>query len=226
MLDYPLTANALKNSITAFNTATLDGLQEINLHDFGIYLDLEPDEEEKQRLEENIQVALSSGGIDLEDAIEVRQIRNLKLANQMLKQKRKRKMQHDRQMQMEMNQQQAQANADAAQQAAESEVQKQQALTAEKVSLEEAKSQFEIQRMQTEAQIKRELMAEEFNYQMQLEQMKRNQEIQREQEIEDRKDNRTRIAGTQQSQMISQRQNNEMPKDFENDPQLMNQPVI
>jgi len=226
MLDYPLTANALKNSITAFNTATLDGLQEINLHDFGIYLDLEPDEEEKQRLEENIQVALSSGGIDLEDAIEVRQIRNLKLANQMLKQKRRRKMQHDRQMQMEMNQQQAQANADAAQQAAESEVQKQQALTAEKVSLEEAKSQFEIQRMQTEAQIKRELMAEEFNYQMQLEQMKGNREIQREQEIEDRKDNRTRIAGTQQSQMISQRQNNEMPKDFENDPQLMNQPVI
>jgi len=226
MLDYPLTANALKNSITAFNTATLDGLKEINLHDFGIYLDLEPDEEEKQRLEENIQVALSSGGIDLEDAIEVRQIRNLKLANQMLKQKRRRKMQHDRQMQMEMNQQQAQANADAAQQAAESEVQKQQALTAEKVSLEEAKSQFEIQRMQTEAQIKRELMAEEFNYQMQLEQMKTNKEVQREQEIENRKDNRTRIAGTQQSQMISQRQNNEMPKDFENDPQLMNQPVI
>jgi len=226
MLDYPLTANALKNSITAFNTATLDGLKEINLHDFGIYLDLEPDEEEKQRLEENIQVALSSGGIDLEDAIEVRQIRNLKLANQMLKQKRRRKMQHDRQMQMEMNQQQAQANADAAQQAAESEVQKQQALTAEKVSLEEAKSQFEIQRMQTEAQIKRELMAEEFNYQMQLEQMKTNREVQREQEIEDRKDNRTRITGTQQSQMISQRQNNEMPKDFENDPQLMNQPVI
>ena len=226
MLDFPLTANALKNSITAFNTITLEQIDKLNLHDFGIFLDLEPDEEEKAQLEQNIQVALSSGGIDLEDAIDIRQIRNLKLANQMLKQKRRRKMQHDRQMQMEMNQQQAQANADAAQQAAESEVQKQQALTAEKVSLEEAKSQFEIQRMQTEAQIKRELMAEEFNYQMQLEQMKVNREIQREQEIEDRKDNRTRIAGTQQSQMISQRQNNEMPKDFENDPQLMNQPVI
>ena len=226
MLDFPLTANALKNSITAFNTITLEQIDKLNLHDFGIFLDLEPDEEEKAQLEQNIQVALSSGGIDLEDAIDIRQIRNLKLANQMLKQKRRRKMQHDRQMQMEMNQQQAQANADAAQQAAESEVQKQQALTAEKVSLEEAKSQFEIQRMQTEAQIKRELMAEEFNYQMQLEQMKGNREIQREQEIEDRKDNRTRIAGTQQSQMISQRQNNEMPKDFENDPQLMNQPVI
>ena len=92
------------------------------------------------------------------------------------------------------------------------------ALAEKELKIEQGKSQFEIQRMQTEAQIKRELMAEEFNYQMQLEQMKKNQEIQREQEIEDRKDNRTRIAGTQQSQMISQRQNNEMPKDFENDP--------
>ena len=92
MLDFPLTANALKNSITAFNTITLEQIDKLNLHDFGIFLDLEPDEEEKAQLEQNIQVALSSGGIDLEDAIDIRQIRNLKLANQMLKQKRKRKL--------------------------------------------------------------------------------------------------------------------------------------
>jgi len=216
MLDYPLTANALRNSITSFNTLTLKEIDNLNLHDFGIFLDLEPDEEEKAQLEQNIQVALSSGGIDLEDAIEIRQIRNLKLANQMLKQKRRRKMQHDRQMQMEMNQQQAQANADAAQQAAESEVQKQQALTAEKVNLEQAKSQFEIQRMETEAEIKRQLMAEEFNYQLQLEQMKMQVEGRKEREIEDRKDKRIRMQGTQQSEMIDQRQNDLLPIDFEN----------
>ena len=215
MLEYPLTANALNQSITVFNSKTLDGLKQLNLHDFGIFLDLEPDEEEKAQLEQNIQVALSSGGIDLEDAIEIRQIRNLKLANQMLKMKRKRKLQRERQMQAEMSQQQAQANAQASQAAAEAEVQKQQALTSEKVNFEQAKSQFEIQRMQTEAEIKRQLMAEEFNYQLQLEQMKNQRESQKEQMIEDRKDKRTRIAGTQQSQMIDQRQNDLMPIDFE-----------
>jgi len=198
MLDYPLTANALNQSITVFNSKTLDGLKQLNLHDFGIFLDLEPDEEEKAQLEQNIQVALSGGGIDLEDAIEIRQIRNLKLANQMLKMKRKRKLQREREMQAEMAQQQAQANAQASQAAAEAEVQKQQALTSEKVNFEQAKSQFEIQRMQTEAEIKRQLMAEEFNYQLQLEQMKTQRETMREQEI------------------IDQRKNDLLPIDFEN----------
>ena len=215
MLDYPLTANALRDSLNIFNVSTLSQLDKLNLHDFGIFLDLEPDEEEKAKLEQNIQIALSSGGIDLEDAIEIRQIRNLKLANQMLKQKRKRKQQRERQMQAEMAQQQANANSQATQAAAEAEVQKQQALTSEKVNFEQAKSQFEIQRMQTEAEIKRQLMAEEFNYQLQLEQVKVQAEKQREQEIEDRKDKRTRIAGTQQSQMIDQRKNDLLPIDFE-----------
>ena len=215
MLEYPLTANALNQSITVFNSKTLQGLKQLNLHDFGIFLDLEPDEEEKAQLEQNIQVALSSGGIDLEDAIEIRQIRNLKLANQMLKMKRKRKLQRERQMQVELAQQQAQANAQASQAAAEAEVQKQQALTSEKVNFEQAKSQFEIERMQTEAEIKRQLMSEEFNYQLQLEQVKNQRESSKEKMIEDRKDKRTRIAGTQQSRMIDQRQNDLLPIDFE-----------
>ena len=227
MLEYPLTANALNQSITVFNSKTLEGLKNLNLHDFGIFLDLEPDEEEKAQLEQNIQIALSSGGIDLEDAIEIRQIRNLKLANQMLKMKRKRKLQRERQMQAEASQQQAQANSQASQAAAEAEVQKQQALTAEKVNFEQAKSQFEIQRMQTEAEIKRQLMSEEFNYQLQLEQMKTQRETMREQEIENRKDNRTRIAGTQQSKMIDQRKNDLLPINFEQQGgDIPQQPVI
>ena len=215
MLDYPLTANALKNSITNFNSMTLKEVDKLNLHDFGIFLDLEPDDEEKQQLEQNIQVALSSGGIDLEDAIEIRQIRSLKLANQMLKVKRKKKQAYERQMQADMAQQQASANTQATQAAAESEVQKQEVLTNQKINFEQAKSQMEIERMRTESEIKRELMAEEFNYQLQLEQMKAQRETMREKEIEDRKDKRTRIAGSQQSAMIDQRQNDLMPTNFE-----------
>jgi len=185
------------------------------LHDFGIFLDLEPDEEEKAQLEQNIQVALQSGGIDLEDAIDLRQIRNLKLANQMLKQKRRLKQERDQKAAQANMQAQAQANGQLAEQTAMAETQKQQILTDQKMQLEQAKSQFEIQRMQAEAGIKRELMAEEFNYNVQLAKERFNGEKNKEGDIEDRKDKRARIIGTQQSQMIQQRQNDGTPIDFE-----------
>ncbi len=215
VLNNPLTANALQQSISSYNVGTLKEVQNLNLHDFGIFLELEPDEEEKQILEQNIQIALQSGGIDLDDAIDVRQVKNLKLANQMLKQKRATKAKEDQARQMANIQAQAQANAESAEKAALFEVQKQQALTQEKVNIEQAKSQFEMQRMQTEAQIKKELMAEEFNYQMQLAQASIQKEVDREKEIENRKDERTKIQATQQSELIDQRKNDLMPKNFE-----------
>jgi len=215
VLNNPLTANALQQSISSYNVGTLKEVQNLNLHDFGIFLELEPDEEEKQLLEQNIQIALQSGGIDLDDAIDIRQVKNLKLANQMLKQKRATKAKEDQARQMANIQAQAQANAESAEKAALYEVQKQQALTQEKVNIEQAKSQFEMQRMQTEAQIKKELMAEEFNYQIQLAQATIQRDAQREKEIEDRKDNRTRIQATQQSELIDQRKNDLLPKNFE-----------
>ena len=215
VLAFPLTKNSLMESISTFNVEVLREIENLNLHDFGIYLELEPDEEEKAQLEQNIQIALQSGGIDLDDAIDIRQIKNLKLANQLLKLKKKKKQEAAQKANMANIQAQAQANAQTAEQAALFEVQKQQALTQEKVSIEQAKSQFEIQRMQTEAQIKRELMAEEFNYQMQLAQIRANAEKTKEQDIEDRKDKRVKIQGTQQSELIDQRKNDTLPKNFE-----------
>jgi hypothetical protein len=213
-LAYPLTANSIKESISNYNFQTLFEIQNLNLHDFGIYLELEPDEEEKSKLEQNLQVALQTGSIDLDDIIDIRQVRNLKMANQLLKLKKKKRQQQKMADQQANIQSQAQANAQASEAAAMAEVQKQQALTQEKVSIEQAKSQFEIKRMQTEAQIKRELMAEEFNYQMQLATLKVEAEAKKESTKEDRKDERTRIQATQQSEMISQRKNDELPKNF------------
>jgi hypothetical protein len=215
MLNFPLTKNALMNSISVFNTNTLSQIEKLNLHEFGIFLELEPDEEEKAQLEQNIQVALQTGGIDLEDIIDLREISNLKLANQMLKIKRKQKIERDQAAQKQNIQAQAQANAETAEKAALAELQKQQALTESQLQLEQGKSQFEIQRMQTEAEIKKQLMAEEFNYNIQLAEAKARVERNKEKEIENRKDERARIIGTQQSEMISQRQNDELPKNFE-----------
>jgi hypothetical protein len=158
---------------------------------------------------------LQSGGIDLEDAIDLRQIRNLKLANQMLKQKRRLKAERDQQAQQANIQAQAAANAKLAQETAMAETQKQQIITEQKMQVEQAKSQFEIQRMEAEAQIKQILMAKEFDYNMQLAQNKTTAETTKEAEIEDRKDKRVRMEGTQQSQLIQQRQNDGTPIDFE-----------
>jgi hypothetical protein len=215
VLSFPLTKNALMSSINQFNVATLDEIDKLNMHEFGIFLDLEPDEEEKQKLEQNIQVALQTQQIGLEDAIDIREIKNIKLANQYLKYRQKVKNEESRQAQLANIQAQAQANAQTAEQTALAETQKQQVLTEQKMQLEQAKSQFEIQKMEMEAQIKKQLMEQEFNYNMQLAKARVDAETTREKEIENRKDERARIIGTQQSQMISQRQNDELPKDFE-----------
>ena len=214
-LQFPLTRQALESSISKFNVGTLDELSSVNIHDFGIFLQLEPDEEEKALLEQNIQVALQSGQIFLEDAIDIREVNNLQLANAVLKQRRKRKQKQDQQQQQQMIQAQAQANAQAAEQAALAETQKQQVISEQNINYEKAKSEFSIQKMREEAEIKKQLMEIEFSYDMQLAKVKVETEKQREVEIEDRKDKRTQIQATQQSQMINQRQNDLLPTDFE-----------
>jgi hypothetical protein len=214
-LNFPLTASSLMQSISVSSVETLKELQNLNLHDFGIFLELEPDDEEKAQLEQNIQVALQSGGIDLEDAIDLRQIKNIKLANQSLKYKRKKKLDRDQANQQANIQAQAQANAQLAQETAMAEVQKQQAITEQKIQLEQSKLNFEIQKMQQEALIKKQLMAEEFSYQLQLAEMQLAQAQEKLNKMEDRKDQRTKLQATQQSELIEQRQNNTLPKDFE-----------
>lgn len=214
-LNFPLTANSLMQSISVSSVETLKELENLNLHDFGIYLELEPDDEEKAMLEQNIQIALQSGGIDLEDAIDLRQIKNIKLANQSLKYKRKKKMERDQANQQANIQAQAQANAQLAEETAMSEVNKQQAITEQKIQLEQVKHNLELQKMQQEADLKKQLMAEEFNYSIELAKIQTQQQDSKLNMLEDRKDKRTKLQATQQSELIEQRQNNTLPKDFE-----------
>jgi hypothetical protein len=214
-LQYPLTRQALENSISEYNVGTLDQLSKINIHDFGIFLQLEPDEEEKQQLEQNIQIALKTNSITLEDAIDIRNVKNLALANQMLKYRRKKKAQADQQAAQANIQAQAQANAQTAEKAALAEMQKQQALAETQIQIEKAKSQFNINKIERESQIRKQEMELKFSYDMQLAQIDVKARKEKEQMIENRKDERTRMSGTQQSQMIDQRKNNLLPTDFE-----------
>ena len=219
-LHFPLTAESLKNSISTFNVETLQQVIDLNLYDFGIFLELEPDDEEQAKLEQNIQVALGQGGIDLEDAIDLRQIKNLKLANQMLKVKRKQKAIQDQVNQQANIQAQADAQASTAEKTAMAEVQKQEAISGSKVQYEQAKAQMEINKMQIAADLEKIKMQQKFEYDMQLKQLEVQAMQQKESAIEDRKDKRSKMEATQQSEMISQRQNDSLPVDFENQPDM------
>ena len=172
ILEYSPTANAFIQSIGAHNVATLKEMSELHLYDFGIFLELEPDEEEKQLLENNIQTALSQELIDLDDAIDIREVKNLKLANQLLKIKRKRKQERDQKLQQQNIQAQAQANAETQQAAANAEIQKNQAKAQADTQLEQIKSQGKLGYLQEEVRLKKELMAYEFELNNKL----RNQE--------------------------------------------------
>jgi hypothetical protein len=215
IIEYSPTRDAFIQKIGGHNVATLSEMSSLHLYDFGIFIELTPDDEQKQMLENNIQVALSRNGIDLEDAIDVREIKNIKLANQVLKIRRKKKAERDQLAQQQNIQAQAQANAQAQQVAAQAEVQKNQALSQSKIQVEQSMMQMEMQKMQQEAMLKKELMNHEFQLNMQIKQMETEILKERENQKEDRKDERTKIQASQQSELIDQRKKETPPKNFE-----------
>ena len=215
ILEYSPTKDAFIQQIGAHNVGTLQELKDLHLHDFGIFIELAPDEEEKQMLENNIQAALAKNSIELEDAIDVREIKNIKLANQLLKIRRKKKMQLDQQIAQRNIQVQAQANAQSAQVATRAELQKQQALTQSKAQLEQVEAQLAMQKLDKEAELKKTLMDHEFMINMRLKQMEIDSLKTKETNKEDRKDERTRIQASQQSELIDQRKTGKPPKRFE-----------
>ena len=215
ILEFSNTKNSFIQSLGKIDVATLTEIKELHIHDFGIFLELSPDEEEKQLLENNIQMAISQKQIELEDAIDVREIRNLRLANQLLKLRRKQKFERDRQIQMENIQAQSQANAQSAQAGAAAEIQKQQGIAESKVQIAQAQSQFDIAKLEREAQIKKELMEFEFQLNMRLKEQDNQVINNKEKYKEDRKDKRTKIQASQQSELIDQRKSGKPPKNFE-----------
>ena len=215
VLEYSPTKDAFIHAIGVNNVAVLDEIKELYLYDFGIFLQLQPDEEEKQMLENNIQVALSQQTIDLEDAIDIREVKNLKLANQLLKIRRRKKQQRDQVVAQQNIQAQANANAQAQQVAAQAEIQKNQAITQNNAQLEQIKAELESNKMLQEVAHKKELMQLEFQMNMQLKNIEVEGMKSREAAKEDRKDERTKIQATQQSELIDQRKTGKPPKNFE-----------
>jgi hypothetical protein len=215
VIEYSESSDSFLRSLGINSMSVLQDMQELYLHDFGLEIELEPDDEEKAYLENNIQVALSKDLIDLEDAIDVRDIGNLKLANELLKLRKRKKMQRDMQIQQANIEQQTNANIRTQQAAAELEAQKQQMKAESEIMIDRQGSQYEIEKLVKEAELKKELMLYEFQLNMALKE--KETEIFKAQEgfKEDRKDKRTKIQATQQSKMIEQRDKNTGAQNFE-----------
>lgn len=192
--------------IGKYNVRILDQIKDLYIYDFGIFIEVSPDEEQKAQLEANIQMALSKGDISLEDAIDIREVKNLKLANQLLKVKRAKNFEQMQMAEMQKQQAQAQINMQSQQMAAEIAAQKIQLESQAKMQVKQAEVAFEIEKMRSEAQLKKDLMAEEFSYQMRIKGVEVGALTERDKMKEDEKAKRIDRQNTQQSKLIEQRQ--------------------
>jgi hypothetical protein len=215
ILEYSPTKEAFIHKIGNQNVAVLEEMSDLYLHDFAIFIELQPDEAERTVLENNIQVALQAGLIDLEDAIDLREIKSTRLANQLLKIRRQAKQERDQEMTQRNIEAQANANAQAQQVAAQAEVQKSQAITQQKAELLQLEAQLDSQKMIQEIAAKKELMQMEFQMNLRLKDMETDLAKRKESYKEDRKDDRSKQEASQQSELIDQRKNDLPPKNFE-----------
>jgi len=215
ILEYADFKDDFANKIGKYNVSILNDISDLYIYDFGIFIEVAPDEEEQAQLEQNIQMALSKQDINLEDAIDIRSLKNIKLANQLLKLKRKQKQEREEQMAMQKQAINAQQNLKSQQMAAQLALQKQQAELQGKMQLKQAEIAFEIEKMNNEAKLKSQLMAEEFSYNQQLRGISEKALQQRETQREEAKSKRIDKQNTQQSRLINQRKNNLPPQIFE-----------
>jgi hypothetical protein len=215
ILQYADFKDDFANKIGKYNVSILNDIKDLYIYDFGIFIEISPDEEQKAQLEQNIQVALAKGDINLEDAIDIREIKNLKLANQLLKLKRVKKQEREDKMAMQKQEMAAMQQMQSQELAAQTAMQQIQLEAQAKMQFKQAEVAFDIEKLKAEAEMKRMLMAEEFSYSMQLAGVKETSLADREKMKEDSKAKRISQQNTEQSKLINQRKNNLPPMSFE-----------
>jgi hypothetical protein len=215
ILEYADFKEQFVNQIGKYNVSILEDIKDLYIYDFGIFIEVAPDEEQKAMLEQNIQMALSKSDINLEDAIDIRELRNLKMANQLLKMKRVAKQDREEKMKMQQQAMQAQQQLKSQEMAGQMAMQKNQQEIQGKMQLKQAEVAFDIEKMNNEAQLKAQLMETEFNYQMQLKGIVEDGMQTRENDKEQAKSDRISQQNTEQSRLINQRKNNLPPQTFE-----------
>tara|TARA_B100001063_G_scaffold241627_1_gene268880 strand:- start:1328 stop:3742 length:2415 start_codon:yes stop_codon:yes gene_type:complete len=167
-LEFHPTKKAFVSALGQFTVGALEEMNNLHIHDFGIFLEIEPDETEKQLLEANIQVALSQNSINLEDAIDIRDIKNVKLANQLLKIRRRRKEANDIENSKAASVAQAEAQGQAQIQIEQAKANSNQVKAETAIQISTAENELSIKKLEIEAQTKKELMHYEYELNVKL----------------------------------------------------------
>jgi hypothetical protein len=217
VLEYAPFREEFINQIGKYNVSILDSIRDLYIYDFGVFIEVSPDEEERAMLEATIAAALQKGDINLEDAIDIREIKNIKLANQLLKMKRKKNLENAQANQMQQEQMRMQTQLESQRMAADLAMKKIQAQAMADIEVEKMSMAISVEKMKAEAEVKGGLMDREFQYNLQLAQAQAEALTKREDFKEKEKAKRIGIQNTQQSRLIDQRRNNLPPSSFESD---------
>jgi hypothetical protein len=193
------------NAIGETNMAVLTSFDNLSMYNFGVMVITEMSDMERAYLEQNIQASIASGELDIEDAMAIRQLRDIDQAERLLVVRRKKRIKQRQEMAQQNTQFQAQANAQVAQVTSQAKMQE-----------EQMKAQLEAQKIQLEAQAKAQLLQVEYQLKMQLAELQgqfgiQEQQIESgvrqnaEQEAEDKKSERIKEQAVAQSKLIAQR---------------------
>lgn len=215
VLQYADNREEFANQIGDYNVSMLEEIKNLPLSSFGIYIEVSPDAEDIDKLEKNIDIALNRDQIGLEDAMDIREIKNLKTANALLKLKKKNKEKKDAEAEQMKVQMQTASNIQSAQAAAEAKMQQSQLEVQGKIAVANAETEGKLRLMEYEVQAKERLMDLEFQYNMSIESKKSEDLRNREDHKEDRKDKRVDKQSTQTSKIAHQKQVGSGPINFE-----------
>ena len=215
VLEYSDFKEDFAKSIGRYSMEILKEIKELHLHDFGVYVELHPDEEERAVLEQHINTSLSQGKIDIDDAIDIRNVRNVKVASQLLKVRKQAKEKEDQKRQQENIQQQAKANQDSAMASEQAKQQREMAKKQADMELMKMESDLKMLEMDKEFSLKLRLIQEQKSLDENIQGMQVETQLTKEKYKEDRKDKRTAKQASQQSKLIQQRQQDLDPIDFD-----------
>ena len=158
--------NSYLNALGKGTTAMFDINKDVSISEFGITLDVAPDEEEKVQLEANLQMSLAQKEIRLEDVITIRRVKNVKLANQVLMFRRKKYQEEEERKAKEAQKQNAEIQQQAAQQQSQLKQQESQLMAKVEITTAEVKSKAKIMEMEAEYRLKDQL--EQMNHQRRM----------------------------------------------------------
>ena len=146
-----------ENAIGETNMSVMSSFRNLSMYNFGVQVVKEMEDKDKEFLEQNIQMSIQQGSIDLEDAMAVRSLKDVNQAERLLIIRRKKRMQQQQAAAAQNSQAQAMQAQQAAQVASQARQQELQMESQFKQQELQLKAQLDMQMLQMEHQFKKEI---------------------------------------------------------------------